>query len=399
MHLISLRIVLALAMIVPAAAQSPLEVGHRSVAWPNTTGVGSPLLDSVVYYPSPVAGEDVPIAASTANPQGWPVVVFLHGYGLLGSDYSDLTTKWVRAGFVVVLSETSQWDYFGQAADGRALHSAVIAADIETGGPFEGALDAHRMAIVGHSMGAANVGNVLVNNPGYRCGLAFAPVAPLGTDLTLVTVPFGILAGAGDSVTPWSWHALPYYLSLTSHGSFKFLHVLGDDCDHMNFVGLETTEPHLFDTTAITSIGFLQHCLDVQPNGLESVFGPDALADLYLDHAVREVVVPQVWVASTLQIGTRTRVSMVVEGGPAVLLAAAALSPAIPTPFGDLLLDPASLFVASIGQADAFDRADMVVDVPADPMLVGLPIALQALGNGLGDIVLLGSATLTSLQQ
>lgn len=387
--------VLALALLVPVAAQAPLAVGRTTVAWTNPTSSGSPVLDAVVYYPALTSGAGVPIAA---HPAGWPVVVFLHGYGLVGSDYAALAAAWADAGFVVVLSNTSQWDYFGQAADAIALHGAVGAANAQSGGLFAGALDMGRVALAGHSMGGANVANALIGNPGYRCGIAFAPVAPLGSDLSLVHVPFGIFAGLGDWVTPWDQHASLVYQGLTAHGSYKFLRVLGDDCGHMNLVGLTTDFPEYFAAAMAGSIGFLQHSMDLESRGLEVLFGPSAEQDPTLDHSLREVAIPQMWLAGDLLIGVRTRVSMAVTGGPAALLAAVSMSPAIPTPFGTLLIDPVSLAPVAVGTADTLDRVDLAIDLPANIALVGLAIAFQGVGSGASNPFVLGNATMAVVQ-
>lgn len=387
--------VLAFALLVPVAAQSPLAVGRTAVAWPNPTGVGAPVLDAMVYYPSLTSGGSVPIAA---HPTGWPVVVFLHGFGLLGREYGALASAWADAGFVVVLSDTSQSDYFGQAADGVALHAAVGAANASSGGLFAGALDMGRVALAGHSMGGANVANALIANPGYRCGIAFAPVAPLGSDLSLVHVPFGVFAGTGDWLTPWNQHASVVYQSLTAHGSCKFLRVLGDDCGHMNIVGLASDSPEYFDAAVDGSVGFLRHSMNVDASGLESLFGPGADQDPTLSLMLREVAVPQMWLADDLSIGALARVSMAVNGGPAALLAAVSMSPAISTPFGTLLIDPASLFPFAVAQANTFDRVDVVIDLPPDAALVGLAVAFQGIGAGAANPFVLGNATLTYVQ-
>jgi len=395
MHSTPLRLLLACALTVSAVAQGPQAIGQRDVAWPNPTGNGTPVLDSVVYYPAISSGVNAPVAPSV---DGWPVIVFLHGYGFLGSAYTALATSWAEAGFAVVLSETSQWDYFGQAHDGRALHEAVLAANDAAGGPFEGAFDVARMAIVGHSMGAANVANVLIANPGYRCGFAFAPAAPLGSDLTQVHVPVGIVAGDGDSVTPWSWNAMLFYQSLTQHGSFKFLRVFGDDCDHMNLVGLTSTAPQILEATTKTSIGFLLHCLGVGTTGLEQVFGAAAMTQPDDPHTFREMVVPQMWLSSALRTGVRSQISIAVDNGPAVLFAAGALIPGLLTPYGILSIDPTTAFPAAIGFSDQEGRADLPMNLPADPSLVGLVVAFQGSGAGLGSQFVLGSSTLTQVE-
>ncbi len=387
------RLFVILALSVPAMGQM---VDQQTVSWPNTTGLGSPLLTATVHHPAVATANGTALAPHAG---GWPVVVFLHGYGRLGADYAVLGRGLAQAGFVVVLSDTSQWDYLGQAADGIALHAALAAANAEVGGAFEGGLDLQRVALVGHSMGGANVANVLIANPGYRCGLALAPVAPVGTDVTAVQVPFGVVVGQGDWLTPWDVHALPYYQAVTNHGSFKFLHVLGDDCDHMNVAGIGTVDDPIFAGILGTARGFLQHCLElVDVFGLEEVFGPDVMADGGLAAHYREIAVPQMWLPKPIRLGMRARVSVAGAGGPAALLAASGLVPGVPTPFGLLAVDPATAFPVATGVSDATNRADLAIDVPADPSLVGLPVALQGMASAASAPFLFGNARLTAVQ-
>ena len=61
--------------------------------------------------------------------------MFLHGFALLGNSYQPLGTRWAEQGFVVVLSNTTQFDNLGQEADGRALFPALLAANAAAGGP------------------------------------------------------------------------------------------------------------------------------------------------------------------------------------------------------------------------------------------------------------------------
>lgn len=391
-------LLLALALSAPLPGQFPPPVIHpvgwRTVAWTNT-GAGSPVLDATVFYPAVTAGASMAVKPQTG---GWPVIVFLHGFGLLGSDYATLAQAWAETGFVVVLSDTAQWNYIGQAEDGHALHAAVVAANSEPGGPFLNRLDLTRTALAGHSMGGANVGNVLIDNPGYRCGLALAPLLPPGAALAQIDVPFGMLVGTGDWLTPAATEAQPYYLGVTGHGSFKFLRIFDDSVDHMNFVGLTAAAPELLGTTVACSLGFLRHCLHGDPHALDQVFGEVVVTDPETVSLLREVALPQLWLDAPLQIGTVGRVRIAVEAGGAALFAASSLIAPVPTPFGLLRIEPLSAFPVGFAFSDAFDRADVPVGVPADAGLIGLPVAFQAFGTVVGGEPILGSATLTSIE-
>ena len=55
---------------------------------PNPTNRGSSTLRARVHYPATRAGQNAPLRPAPAS--GYPTVVFLHGYSLVGSAYRDL---------------------------------------------------------------------------------------------------------------------------------------------------------------------------------------------------------------------------------------------------------------------------------------------------------------------
>ena len=373
------RFALLLAVCPFVSAQNP--IGVRDVAWANPTGQGSGTLTARVLYPATVAGSDAPLAASAS---GWPVVVFLHGFALVGNSYQALGTRWAERGFVVVLSNTAQFDNLRQEDDGRALFAALQAADVAPGGPFAGGLGLARVALVGHSMGGGNVANVLADNPGYRCGFAFAPVPPRGGNGGLVTVPVGVVAGNGDGITPPNTNALPFYQSLTSFTELKLYYLLDGDATHTNLAGLfvgGATGTAVCERASDVGLGFVRHALDVDPTGLEAALGPAALAEPRLVVCERSFARARTWAEASLAIGATVRVSVGVEPGPVGLGAALApLVAPVPTPFGDLRLDPAFAFVLQSGIVGPERRFDVGIDLPSDPTLLGAVVGLQAFG-------------------
>ncbi|HEX5054351.1 MAG TPA: hypothetical protein VFZ65_21410 [Planctomycetota bacterium] len=383
----------ALAAALPS--QGHHAVGKYDVAWTNTTGVGNATLTARVHYPALIGGYQAPIAPS---PAGWPVVVFLHGYSLVGQDYSALGDAWATAGFVVVLSDTAQWNYLEQEADGWALYDAVVSANTQQGF-FAGAFDTTRIALAGHSMGGGSIGSVLASNPGYACGLALAPVAPPATTAAQVRVPFGIVVGTGDVITPFFQFAQPYFEALGSSNGLKFLYLMNDDCEHMNVAGLGTSQvTPVFERSSELGLGFLSHFMRLGITGLDNVVGPPALAEPRLIRLSQEVSVPQVWAAGPLQIGVTTRLSVIAEPGLAGILAAFSLGPGIPTSIGVLNLDPLSAFTLAAMPVDSHNRLDAFVQIPNVPALVGLPIALQAVGATALSPLWLGSTLQLSVE-
>jgi len=373
----------AAALSLAAQAQTAFAVGTRSVAWPNPTALGSTVLAATVHYPALTAGVDAPVLP---RPGGWPVVVFLHGFGFLGNSYVALAERWASTGFVVVASDTCQWDWDCQEADGRAIYSAVLAATTDVADPFFGACDVARIGIAGHSMGGMSVGNVLATNPGYRCGMAIAPVTPFGPSPASITVPFGIVVGEADTITPWLSYSQPYYDAVTAHGSMKFLYLIDSAGDHLNVGGLSplpwsTTTTEAFERSADVCRGFLQHCLRADPTGLEEAIGPAAITDPLMTSLQREIAVPQMWTDSRFHLGATTRMSIAIDGVFAGVFASPNAIAPLPTGIGDLEIDLNSAFLLAFGLANSEQRVDIVLAIPNDPLLITAQVALQSLGE------------------
>lgn len=387
------RLLCGLLAVAPLTAQSPFAVGTRDVAWPNTTGSGAASLTARVLYPATSAATNAPLLPQAG---GWPVVVFLHGFAITGTSYVPLGTQWAQQGFVVVLSNTSQFDNVGQENDGRALFPAVVAANATAGGPFQAGLDTTRVVLAGHSMGGGNVANVLRNNPGYRCGYAIAPVTPRDNNGALVTTPLGIVAGLGDTITPPATNATPYYNSVTNFADLKFYYLLNGDASHTNLAGLfvtSTAGTAVQNRVAAQGLGLFRHVLGLAPNGLDDAVGPPALADARLVSLQQQFARAVPWTSAGLRLGTTVRVSAGMEPGFGGLAAAGApLIAPLPTPFGDLRLDPALAILFVTGIADANRRLDGAIAVPNTPALVGAVVALQAFGPARNAPLLLGGA-------
>ena len=82
---------------------------------------------------------------------------------------------------------------------------------------------------------------------------------------------------------------------------------------------------------------------------------------------------------------------------PAAVLfgAAAATAAPLPTPFGDLLLDPVSLFVPYTVTASSTRVATVSLPIPNNALLVGTQVAFQSLGlSNSGSYRLTQTATL-----
>lgn len=389
-HLLASLLLLA----APLAAQS-FAVGTRDVSLPNTTGQGSGSLAARIHYPAVTAGTN---AAVLPRVGGWPVVVFLHGFAAVGNNYAPIGNALAANGFVAVMSNTMQFDNQGQEYDGRALYSALVVADATAGGPFAGALDMGNCGLLGHSMGGGNVGNVLAINPGYRCGYCMAPVTPRGNNAASVVVPMGIVVGQGDVIAPAATYAQPYYSSLTNYGACKSYYLMNGDCTHLNvcaFTLITATDNAVFARSMAITIGWFDRWLRNGPLGLDAVFGPTPRGDARLVTASQQFTAPQTFASGLFGVGQTTRLSVAAEAGFAGVGFATSLAPALPTPFGDLLLDPTSAALqwsGFTGTGAATQRLDVSVAVPVDPVFANLPFAVQALGLDRNGALRLGNA-------
>ncbi len=372
-------------------ATAQYAVGTRDVAWPNPTAQGSAVLSARVHYPAATTGVNVRVLPRV---NGWPTIVFLHGFAMLGNHYGELGDELASAGFVVVMSNTAQLNNLAQENDGRALYAAVRNTD--RCDAFVGAIDVDAIGLAGHSMGGGNVANVLANNPGYRCGLALAPVAPLAGRAALVDVPLGIIAGLGDSTTPVWLNAQPYYQSMTGYRQIKSLHLLSSYCNHNNVAGLQlTTTAHraVFTNVRDLAVAFFQRFLLEQAGALEDTVGERAQAGSQFVALAHEFERPQIWTAGPLRIGHRVRLSMAGEPGLTGTLAAfSQVGTPLPTSVGLLRLDPATAIVGVYGFTGAERRYDFTMRVPNDPLFVGVTFSLQAFGYGRNGGPILGNA-------
>jgi dienelactone hydrolase len=387
---------LASALLASSLCAQTNSVGYTDVSWVNASGVGSSVLAARVHYPAVLQGANAPVLPTTT---GYPVVVFLHGYAQMGSDYSRMGGELATLGFVAIMLDTARYDYLLLEQDARAMFGAIAAATAESGGFFEGAMDTARVGLLGHSMGGAVIAYVVnedpgnpAGNPGYRCALGFAPVDPaLAVSNTIVRVPIGLVSGQGDVLTPPAQHAAPYYASLVPAEGLKFHYQMGAACGHMNIVGLTQDSNGVFQRTKKIMKGFFGQFLSGSVVGLEAVLGVDGVTDPNLVAVEMDSVVPQSWASGSLKVGGQTRVSIAAEPGFAGLLAANSTSLPTSTMIGTLLLDPASTFSVAQGFIVG-ERFDVMLSVPQLPQLLGTSFAVQGAGATINEPCRLGSA-------
>lgn len=374
-------------------------VGVTDVTWTNNSGAGSATLDARLHYPALLPGVDTRIIPAPTS-AGFPVVVFLHGYGLVGNDYAEIGDALARDGYIAVMLNTSQWSHISLEADARAVFEQMSALTADPVSIYWNTFDMNRVGLLGHSMGGAVISYVLnadpaltLVNPGYRCGLALAPVDPLlAGNGAVIEVPLGLVSGQGDTLTPPANHAWPYYQAVTPIEGLKFHYEMGLACDHMNICGLTPNSPAVFARTQQIACGFFGQVLGSTLTGLEAVLGVDGQSDPNLATLEVDTSVPQAWVDTPLRIGQTSRVSVTIENGWGGLLGAASTAQyPTATTVGNLWLDESSTFTLQQGPVTG-ERMDVIIPVPNIMALVGTSFAVQGAGPTVNTPFILGSA-------
>ncbi len=129
---------------------------------------------TLVTYPAAgPAGRPPASEAPPATGGPFPLVVFSHGGGVSSpARYELLFNAWAAAGYVVAapkypLSSTSlpgaNGDAVNQPADVSFLISEMVRLSADRASPYAGLVDGERVAVAGHSLGAATTLGVAFN--------------------------------------------------------------------------------------------------------------------------------------------------------------------------------------------------------------------------------------------
>lgn len=227
--------------VAPAAAkagtaskqQAPYAVGSRSYTFVDTSRPTSPngtypgaatrTLPTLLLYPA--AGDaNGPIVAN-AKParrsQGFPLVVFSHGFTATGPAYQGLLQRFVRAGYVVAaptfpLSNGAApggprlTDYVNQPADVSFVLTQVLR--LQRRDPsLRKTIDRRDIGVAGHSLGAITTlglaRNSCCQDPRIDAAVAFSGIQlpfPGGSFTTASGPPLMLVHGDKDGTVPFA---------------------------------------------------------------------------------------------------------------------------------------------------------------------------------------------------
>lgn len=200
----------------------PRNAGARILTLTKPSAVdGTPrVLDTVVWYPTAATGTigpslnalpDAPVDLS-GGPH--PLLIFSHGacgvpngarylmpllaaYGFViaspphpGSTFSDYPDCLTTAGLINSAVE--------RPADASFVLDSMLAATVDSGSPFFGAIDGTRVGMSGHSFGGYTTFAATAADPRFKVAMLFAPAVP--TTLPTLSIPSLFMIGEVDSV-------------------------------------------------------------------------------------------------------------------------------------------------------------------------------------------------------
>lgn len=182
----------------------PYSTGKRTLTFIDNSRSDRPI-PTDIYYPSNIAGNNVPLATGTAR---FPVVVFGHGFLISTSAYKWLADSLVKNGYVVAFPATEDGlipSHIDFGLDLNFLCSRVTSLnDSSTSFLYQRIIK--RAAVAGHSMGGgASFLAAALQNSAIKAVFNFAATEttpPASVAAFLDFKPTLVFSGSSDCVAP-----------------------------------------------------------------------------------------------------------------------------------------------------------------------------------------------------
>lgn len=202
---------------------SQFSIGHTTITFNDparTGGTGSGggpgrQIQTEIYYPSAVAGTDVPVMNGS-----FPLIVFGHGFVITWQAYQNIWEHYVSLGYVVAfpVTESGLPDHADFGLDLSQVEQKIQALNASPSSLFFQKLNGNS-AIAGHSMGGGASVLAGQSNTSVKTIVAFAPAETTPSAISAassVIVPTVIFSGSSDGVTPPVDNHIPIYNALGS---------------------------------------------------------------------------------------------------------------------------------------------------------------------------------------
>lgn len=215
---------------------SQFQIGHTTITFNDpsrtggfgTGGGAGRQIQTEIYYPSTVAGNDMAVASGQ-----FPVIVFGHGFAMAWDAYQNIWSHYAPLGYIVAFPRTEGSLIPGPSHNDFGLDLKLVEQKIQALNTLSTSLFYQKVAassaLMGHSMGGGASVLASANNTTIKTyvGLAPAETNPSAVAAAAnVTIPSVIFSGSSDGVTPPSQHHLPIYNALNA-GCKTFVSIVG----------------------------------------------------------------------------------------------------------------------------------------------------------------------------
>ena len=366
--------------------RGPYRVGVREIAFSNPYA-GSASIPCFVSYPgkAPLKGADLDRRGAP-----YPVIVFGHGYGALGTNYRNLAEHFASWGFVFVAPNTFQHGPIAsQSLDMQALTRILRDEGSRRSSFFAAAVDINHLGVSGHSMGAGAAAGVLGSSADVQAGVLLAPWdggkgQPDASDaMRTARAPFQILVGAGDTLTPASTHSIKFYQKASHVRDYRGMLTLWSGCGHGAVAGFinpsNVDDVEAYRLCRLQMTAFLLAYLQERDDMLDVAVGELAHAEPRFDRLEYTVADPNLYITGAPGVGGSLDYHVMARADTPVLLYAATTPGEWRIPgLGVLGLDPSEMvFVASMPTSQR-QTLHVVAPIPNQYSLAGLKIWIQA---------------------
>ncbi len=212
-------------------------IGHTTIVF-NDAARGNRNIQTDVYYPAYIKGENVAIAGGSN--QQFPIVVFGHGFNIGHAAYENIWSAIVPKGYIVAFPKTE-----GQQAKGHLTYArdlAFLVNAIQGQGNMAGTLFSGKVSnkscVIGHDLG----GGCALLAPQFNSGITtVVALAPTETSPSVfnaasaVLQPVVIFSGSNDCVTPTAQYSNTIYNMLGSNCKTLIDITGGNHCQFANY--------------------------------------------------------------------------------------------------------------------------------------------------------------------
>ncbi len=217
---------------ITSALCQPFQIGHITFDYIDPYR-GNRFVNTEIYYPADIAGEDVPVTSQTSQP--FPLIVFGHGFMMPWNAYENIWSALVPEGYIMAFATTEGSLAPSHEDFGKDLAFLIKTISAEAG--IQSTLFYQRISsmncVMGHSMGG---GAAYLAAAEDQAITAIATLTPAETNPSAkaaagsVAIPALMFAGGNDCVTPPSSHQIPIFYSLASPCSFLISIIGGSHC-------------------------------------------------------------------------------------------------------------------------------------------------------------------------